>query len=420
MLRRRPRQDEVLRTSCGNRADAFRGRGHEHFEIGGARSSRWSSSPLAAGAASAQDIRARVQGLVSDPSGGVLPGRDRRPDERRHGSRRPPGRRTRDGRYLFDFVESGTYSVSAELTGFKTTVQKSVRVQQRGDITVDLKLEVGGIEETVTVTEAHAHHPVQHRDPRPHDRAGDGEGAALLHAQPAPARHARPHHDPAREHDRDPALPPPDRQRDGHRRRHQVPQRRPPRRHAAHRRQQARLHAAHGRGERVHDPAELGGRRVRPQRGRHRDRDHEVGHATTSRARPTTSAATPASTRSATGRPRSTTTTPTGTPGATIGLPIKKNKLFLFAVFDAIDEHAVPGEQLLAPDRARTPGRLLAVLQRRRHAARHLRPADLAHRQRRAGARPLPGEQDPREPLGPRGRADPGRPLGCPTTRATT
>ena len=46
--------------------------------------------------------------------------------------------------------------MSAELAGFKTAVQKNVRVQQRGDITVDLKLEVGGIEETVTVTEATA------------------------------------------------------------------------------------------------------------------------------------------------------------------------------------------------------------------------------------------------------------------------
>ena len=105
---------------------------------------------LAVGA-SAQDIRARVQGLVSDPTGGVLPGatvvlkNDGTGVTNTHTT-------NKDGRYLFDFVESGTYSVSAELAGFKTTVQKSVRVQQRGDVTVDLKLEVGGIEETVTVS----------------------------------------------------------------------------------------------------------------------------------------------------------------------------------------------------------------------------------------------------------------------------
>jgi hypothetical protein len=108
---------------------------------------------LAAAGASAQDIRARVQGLVSDTSGGVLPGAT--VVLTNDGTDVAATRTTNaDGRYLFDFVESGTYSVSAALSGFKTTLQKGVRVQQRGDITVDLKLEVGGIEETVTVTEA--------------------------------------------------------------------------------------------------------------------------------------------------------------------------------------------------------------------------------------------------------------------------
>ncbi len=83
-------------------------------------------------------------------------------------------------------------------------------------------------------------------------------------------------------------------------------------------------------------------------------------------------------------------------------------------------EHAVPGQQLHAPDRARAPGRLLAVLQRRRHAARHLRPADLAHGQRRAGPRPVPGQQDPRESLGPAWPRRSWAASGCPTTRATT
>jgi len=108
---------------------------------------------LAAGNAGAQDVRARLQGLVSDTSGGVLPGAT--VVLTNDGTGVAATRTTNaDGRYLFDFVESGTYSVSAEITGFKTTVQKGIRVQQRGDVTVDLKLEVGGIEETITVTEA--------------------------------------------------------------------------------------------------------------------------------------------------------------------------------------------------------------------------------------------------------------------------
>ena len=108
---------------------------------------------LAAGSASAQDIRARLQGLVSDTSGGVLPGASvvLTNDGTGVAATRTSNA---DGRYLFDFVESGTYSVTVEMAGFKTTVQKNVRVQQRGDITVDLTLEVGEIEDTVTVTES--------------------------------------------------------------------------------------------------------------------------------------------------------------------------------------------------------------------------------------------------------------------------
>ena len=99
--------------------------------------------------------------------------------------------------------------------------------------------------------------------------------------------------------------------------------------------------------------------------------------------------------------------------GATIGLPIKKNKLFLFAVFDAIENTQSAASNYTLPTALERQGDFSQSYNAERHAPRHLRPADLAHRQRRAGARPLPGQQDPREPLGPRGRADPGRPLGA-------
>jgi len=108
---------------------------------------------LPASAASAQDYRARVQGTVTDASKGVMPGvtvtlinadtgvkADRVTDDK--------------GRYLFDFVEPGNYSMTAELSGFKKADQKNVRITQRGDATVDLVLEIGGLEETVTVEAA--------------------------------------------------------------------------------------------------------------------------------------------------------------------------------------------------------------------------------------------------------------------------
>ena len=104
--------------------------------------------PLAAGA---QDYRARVQGSVVDESGGALPGATvtlrndatgvavTRRDERRrplhlrlrrsrhvHGDRRAPGLQARPSR-------------------------RTSRVQQRGDVTVDLTMAVGGVEERVVV-----------------------------------------------------------------------------------------------------------------------------------------------------------------------------------------------------------------------------------------------------------------------------
>ena len=64
-----------------------------------------------------------------------------------------PSTRTtnREGRYVFDFVDPGTYTVIAELQGFKSVEQKNVAVQQRGDVTVDLALAIGTLEERVVV-----------------------------------------------------------------------------------------------------------------------------------------------------------------------------------------------------------------------------------------------------------------------------
>jgi hypothetical protein len=59
-----------------------------------------------------------------------------------------------EGRYVFDFVDPGDYTVTAEQSGFKKAVQENVVVRVRGDISVDLKMAVGGVTETVTVEAA--------------------------------------------------------------------------------------------------------------------------------------------------------------------------------------------------------------------------------------------------------------------------
>ncbi|MEW5981666.1 MAG: TonB-dependent receptor [Acidobacteriota bacterium] len=105
---------------------------------------------LLAWPAAAQDYRARVQGAVLDESKAALPGAT--VTVTNDGTGVAMFRVTDDqGRYLFDFVEPGSYSIVAELTGFKKAERKGVRVQQRGDVTVDLLMAIGAIEETITV-----------------------------------------------------------------------------------------------------------------------------------------------------------------------------------------------------------------------------------------------------------------------------
>jgi hypothetical protein len=105
---------------------------------------------LLAAPAGAQDYRGRVQGLIIDESKGALPGVA--VTLRNDGTGVAAVRTTNaEGRYIFDFVDPGTYTIVAELQGFKSVEQRLIQVQQRGDVTIDLSLVVGGIEENVIV-----------------------------------------------------------------------------------------------------------------------------------------------------------------------------------------------------------------------------------------------------------------------------
>jgi hypothetical protein len=106
---------------------------------------------LAAPPAAAQDYRARVQGTVNDSSGtAVLPGATvtLTNDATRVAVTQLANA---NGRYLFDFVEPGIYTMNVTLDGFKAVQQNNVRVSQRGDVTVDFVLDVGSLSEVVTV-----------------------------------------------------------------------------------------------------------------------------------------------------------------------------------------------------------------------------------------------------------------------------
>ncbi len=100
----------------------------------------------------AQELRGKIQGVVSDGAGGVIPGAN--VTLINVGTSVETSTQTNaSGQYLFDFVLPGDYSVSVQSEGFRSFVQENIRVQTRADITVDAALEIGAVTESITVTE---------------------------------------------------------------------------------------------------------------------------------------------------------------------------------------------------------------------------------------------------------------------------
>jgi hypothetical protein len=57
-----------------------------------------------------------------------------------------------EGRYTIVQLQPGTYTVSFTLPGFATVVQEGVGLTSAGATTINATMQVGGLEETVTVT----------------------------------------------------------------------------------------------------------------------------------------------------------------------------------------------------------------------------------------------------------------------------
>ncbi len=105
---------------------------------------------LSAVSAPAQDTRAKVQGLVTDSTAAVIGGANVTLRNENTGVEARQ-QTNQNGQYLFDFVLPGNYTVNVETTGFKQFVQRNVLVQARGDVTVNAKLDLGNVQESVTV-----------------------------------------------------------------------------------------------------------------------------------------------------------------------------------------------------------------------------------------------------------------------------
>ena len=118
------------------------------------RRSRWCVVPilliLAASSAASQTFTGAVRGVVTDANG-VVPGATVTLTNEANGATRTAVSNAQ-GLYDFSAVTPGVYIVKAELSGFKTFERKGVGVGTQQFVTIDIRLDVGQLQETITVT----------------------------------------------------------------------------------------------------------------------------------------------------------------------------------------------------------------------------------------------------------------------------
>ena len=104
-----------------------------------------------AGVVTAQEFRGVIEGTVSDSTGGVLPGATVTVTNTATAVEQHVVT-DESGRYRVLYLNPGSYTVAAELSGFKKFVRLDNQVRVGDVIRVDVVLETGGISETVSVT----------------------------------------------------------------------------------------------------------------------------------------------------------------------------------------------------------------------------------------------------------------------------
>src|SRR5215472_15316412 len=99
----------------------------------------------------AQETRGTLSGLVSDPSGGAVPGVAVTATEVRTGVKTPTVSDSA-GQYNLPFLAPGDYELSAEAKGFKSFVRRGIHLESSGHPVIDIQLAVGAVSDSVEVT----------------------------------------------------------------------------------------------------------------------------------------------------------------------------------------------------------------------------------------------------------------------------
>jgi len=100
---------------------------------------------------SAQELRGKITGRVGDPNKAAVPGATVKVTDV---SRNATATLTTNADGLFEapYLLPGAYQIVVEASGFKKSIQDGVQVEINQTRTIDISLEVGGTQETVTVT----------------------------------------------------------------------------------------------------------------------------------------------------------------------------------------------------------------------------------------------------------------------------
>ena len=99
---------------------------------------------------SAAGQQATIVGTVTDPAGGALPNVNITVTNLESGVARSIETNPA-GQYVVPDLNIGHYSVKAEATGFKSAEQKNVVLQVGDRDRIDFQMQVGGVQEVVTV-----------------------------------------------------------------------------------------------------------------------------------------------------------------------------------------------------------------------------------------------------------------------------
>lgn len=110
-------------------------------------------SLFCAGLACAQEVRASITGIVSDPTGAPVVGANVVVTNVAQNVS-VTAQTNEAGNYVTPFLAPGTYRLSVELSGFKKYLRDNIVLQALDRARVDVQLEVGQLTESVTVTAA--------------------------------------------------------------------------------------------------------------------------------------------------------------------------------------------------------------------------------------------------------------------------